>query len=190
MGTTHRKEGTPNNQHSDVARVCGFSCQNRAFSSPYGLPRVSSIHAELLLYSENRVLCRLGDSEFNDGLGWNLDLLLRLWIEARACFPLLLYQLTKPGQDEFAVLFDFFVREVAERIEEYSSGLLIGLGCFGKSELKFCFGHLLSVMAAAANDFKERRVADRVPRELTPHCEKHEDFGHHLRASGKASTLL
>ena len=61
----------------------------------------------------------------------------------------------------------------------------IGLGCFGKSELKFCFGHLLSVMAAAANDFKERRVADRVPRELTPHCEKQEDFGHHLRRAAK-----
>jgi hypothetical protein len=33
-------------------------------------------------------------------------------------------------------------RECAERIEEYSSGLFIGLGCFGKSELKSRFRHL------------------------------------------------
>jgi hypothetical protein len=31
----------------------------------------------------------------------------------------------------------------------------------GECDLKFCFGHLLSVMAAAANDFKEARVAER-----------------------------
>ena len=37
----------------------------------------------LLLYPKNAVLCRLGDSEFDDGLGRNLDLLLRLGIEAR-----------------------------------------------------------------------------------------------------------
>ena len=47
----------------------------------------------LLLYPENPVLCRLGDAEFDDGLGWNLDLLLRLGIKACTCFPLLLYQL-------------------------------------------------------------------------------------------------
>ena len=34
-------------------------------------------------------------------------------------------------------------------------------------------------------DFKERRVADRLPKELRPHCEKHEDFGHHLRRAAK-----
>jgi hypothetical protein len=62
----------------------------------------------LLLYPENPVLCRLGDSEFDDGLGWNLDLLLRLGIKASTCFPLLLYQLAKTGQDEFAVLFNLF----------------------------------------------------------------------------------
>ena len=33
------------------------------------------------------------------------------------------------------------------------------LDCFGKSELKFCFSHLLSVMTTATNDFKERRGA-------------------------------
>src|SRR6516162_5822009 len=41
--------------------------------------------AGLLLYPENRVLCRLGDSEFDDGLGGNLHLLLRLGIEAPSC---------------------------------------------------------------------------------------------------------
>jgi hypothetical protein len=99
-------------------------------------------HAELLLCSENCVLCRLGDSEFEHGFGWNFDLLLRAGIKARARLPLLFDELAKAGQNEFAVLFDRFVSEDAQRIEEYSSGLLIGLGCFTKSELKFCFGHL------------------------------------------------
>ena len=65
--------------------------------------------------------CRLGDSEFHDGFGWNFDFLLCLWIDARTRLPLLLHQFAKTGRNEFAVLFDRFVREVAERIEEYSS---------------------------------------------------------------------
>jgi len=48
---------------------------------------ISALNCEpapkLLFYSENRVLRRLGDSEFEDGLGWNPDLLLRLGIKAR-----------------------------------------------------------------------------------------------------------
>jgi hypothetical protein len=88
----------------------------------------SSLPASLLLYPKNRVFCRLGDAKFDDGLGCNFDFLLRLWIKARACLPLLLHQLAKTGQDEFAVLFDLFVREAAERIEEYSSGSFVGLG--------------------------------------------------------------
>ena len=84
--------------------------------------------AGLLLYPKNRVLCRLGDSEFDDGLGRNLHLLFRLGIEARACFPLLLHQLAKTGQDEFTVLLDLFVCERAERIEEYACGFFVGLG--------------------------------------------------------------
>ena len=47
--------------------------------------------AKLLLYSENRVLRRLGDSEFDDRLGWNSELMLRLGVEARARFPLLFH---------------------------------------------------------------------------------------------------
>ena len=46
-------------------------------------------NAELLLYSENRVLRRLGDSEFDDGLSWNPDLLLRLGVKAHARFSFL-----------------------------------------------------------------------------------------------------
>jgi transcriptional regulator with XRE-family HTH domain len=42
---------------------------------------------------------------------------LRLWIKTRARFPLLLHELAKTGQDKFAVLFDLFVGDVAERIE-------------------------------------------------------------------------
>jgi hypothetical protein len=59
-------------------------------------------------------------------LGWNLDLLLPLWINARARLPLLLHQLAKTGQDKFAVLFNLFVSEHAGRIEEYSSGSFVG----------------------------------------------------------------
>ena len=97
---------------------------------------------ELLLYSEDRVLRRLGDSEFNDGLGWNLDLLLCPWVEAGASLPLLLHQLAKTGQDKFAVLFGLFVRQRAKCIEKRSSRLLVCLSGLGECNLKFCFGHL------------------------------------------------
>ena len=92
--------------------------------------------ARLLLHPENGVLCDLGDSEFDDGLGWNLDLLLRLGIEARASLPFLLYELAKARQDEFAVLFNLFVCERAERLEEYSSGSFVGLGGSSECDLK------------------------------------------------------
>ena len=59
----------------------------------------------LLLYSENSVLSRLGDSEFDYGLGWNLDLLLCPWVQAHPRFPFLFHQLAKAGQNEFAGLF-------------------------------------------------------------------------------------
>jgi hypothetical protein len=55
---------------------------------------------------------------------------LRLWIKARACLPLLLYEFAKTGQDKFAVLFNLFVGDVAERIEKYSSGPFVCLGGF------------------------------------------------------------
>ena len=50
---------------------------------------------------------------------------MRLGIEACTCLPLLLHQLAKTGQDEFAVLLDLFVCERAERLEEYAGGLFI-----------------------------------------------------------------
>jgi hypothetical protein len=86
------------------------------------------LERRLLLYPKNSVRCRLGNSEFDDGLRRNLYLQLRPGIEARACFPLLLHQLAKTGQDEFAVLFSLFVCERAERLEEYSGGSFVGLG--------------------------------------------------------------
>jgi hypothetical protein len=91
---------------------------------------------------QNRVLYGLGDSKFDDGLGRNLDLLLRLGIEAGASLPFLLYDLVKAGQDEFAVLFDRFVGEVAERMEEYSSGSFVGPGGGSECDLKFGLGHV------------------------------------------------
>ena len=48
-------------------------------------------------------------SEFDDDLGWNLDLLYPLWVDARARFSLLLHQLAKARQNEFAGLFGCFV---------------------------------------------------------------------------------
>ena len=99
-------------------------------------------NSELLFYSDNCVICHFGDAEFEHGFSQNPDLLLDVGIKARARLPLLFHQLAKAGQNEFASLSGRFVSESAERIEEYSSDLLIGLGCFSKSELKFCFCHL------------------------------------------------
>jgi len=67
---------------------------------------------------------------------------LRLWIKARARLPLLLHQLAKTGQDKFAVLFNLFVGERAERIQEYSSGFFVGLGGFGKCDFEVLPCHL------------------------------------------------
>jgi hypothetical protein len=96
----------------------------------------------LLLPAENPILCRLGDAEFDNGLGRNLDLLLRLRVKARARLSLLLHQFAETGQDKFAVLFTFFVGERAERIEKDSSGSFVRLGGFGNCGLNFCLGHL------------------------------------------------
>ena len=82
--------------------------------------RLSALHttradiytrAELLLYSENCVLCHLGDPEFEHRFGWNPDLLLRFGIKTRARLPLLFDQLAKAGQNEFAGFLSFCKRE-------------------------------------------------------------------------------
>src|ERR1700756_5247346 len=86
---------------------------------------------------KNRVLCGLGNTKFDDGLGWNLDLLLRL-----RAFLFCFHQLAKTGQDKFAVLFNLFVGERAERIQEYSSGFFVGLGGFGKCDFEVLPCHL------------------------------------------------
>jgi hypothetical protein len=96
----------------------------------------------LLLYPQNRVLYSLGDTKFDDRLRRNLDLLLRLWIHARARFPLLLHKFAKTGQDKFASFFNLFVSERAKSIEEYSRGSFVGLCGSGKCALKFVLGHL------------------------------------------------
>ena len=69
----------------------------------------------------------LATGEFEHGFGRNPDFLLRLGIKACARLPLLLHQLAKARQNEFAGLFGCFISYNAGRIEEYSSGLLIGL---------------------------------------------------------------
>jgi hypothetical protein len=65
---------------------------------------------------------------------------LGLGIEARARFPLLLYELSEARQDEFTVLFDLFIGERAKSIQEYSRGFFVGLGGFGKCTLEFGLG--------------------------------------------------
>ena len=117
----------------------------------------------LLLYPQNRVLCRLGDSEFDDGLGWNFDFLLRLRIEARASLPFLLYELAKSRQDEFSVLFDRFVGERAERIKEYSSGSLGGLGGSSECDLKFRLCHVYTSAELALSAKQADALSPRVP---------------------------
>ena len=120
--------------------------------------------AELLFYPENCVLCHLCDSEFDDGLGWNPDLLLRLGVEARPRFSFLFHQLPKAWQDEFAVLFDFFLSQRAECIEKRSRRLLVCLSGLGECNLKFCFGHLLERYVSGIERFqgKTRGAAGRM----------------------------
>jgi hypothetical protein len=97
---------------------------------------------ELFLDPQNCILCRLGDSEFDYCLGRNFYFLLRLWIETRARFPLLLHELAKSGQNEFPALFNFFVSDSAQRLEEYSRGFLVGFGGCSECDLKFGLGHV------------------------------------------------
>jgi hypothetical protein len=97
---------------------------------------------ELFLDPQNRILCRFGDSEFDHGLGWNFNFLLRLWIETRPRFPLLLNELAKAGQNKFPALFNFFVGDGAQRLEEYSRGFPVGLGGCSECDLKFGLGHV------------------------------------------------
>jgi len=124
------------------------------FHSP---KRTTSSRIWTTSYPQNRVLCRLGDSEFDDGLGWNLDLLLRLGIEARACLPLLLDELAESRHNEFAVLFGIFVGDGAECIEKYSSGSFIGLCGFGNCGLKFCLGHLIPLYGSVMITCQDNR---------------------------------
>jgi len=90
-----------------------------------------TVEKRLLLHSQNRVFCCLGDTKFDHRFGGNLYLLLSLRIKARTSFPLLLYEFAKTRQDEFAVLFNLLIGERAECFEEYSSGSSVGLGGLG-----------------------------------------------------------
>jgi len=138
-------------------RTSGRPEPHRNRKVPLAKKSEQQTEAGLLLYPKNRVLCRLGDSEFDDGLGRNLHLLFRLGIEARACFPLLLQQLAKTGQDEFTVLLDLFVCERAERIEEYACGFFVGLGRSRECDFKFSLGHLIVVYGSGIAPFQDNR---------------------------------
>jgi hypothetical protein len=112
----------------------------------------------LVLRTENRILCRLSDAEFDNGLSGNLNLLLRLGVEPGASFPLLFYELSKPRHDEFAALSGSFVGDRAERIKEYTGCLFTRLRSFGKGGLKFCLVHLGFTL------FQHMRLASSEPR--------------------------
>jgi hypothetical protein len=111
----------------------------------------------LLLRSQNRVLGRLGDSEFDDRLGWNLDLLLCLWVDAGTRFPLLLYQLAKAGEHEFAFLLDRFISEAAERIQENSGRSFVRLSRCGERNLMFGLSHAAVSYGSGIVAFQEDR---------------------------------
>ena len=57
----------------------------------------------LLLYPQNPVLCGLGNPKFDNGLGWNLDLLLRLWIKPVRASLFWFTSLPKPGKTNSTV---------------------------------------------------------------------------------------
>jgi hypothetical protein len=97
-----------------------FSRGDAAIASSVGaywvLSQLALFSPHLLLYPQNRVLCRLRDTEFQHSFGGNLDLLLRLGIYPDVCLPLLLYELAKSRHDEFATLLISLVSERAERL--------------------------------------------------------------------------
>ena len=90
---------------------------------------------------------------------------MRLWINADASLPFLLYELAKTGQDKFTVLLDLFVGKVAERIEEYSSGSLGGLGGSSECDLKF---RLCNVYTSAELALSAKQADALSPRVLLP----------------------
>jgi hypothetical protein len=144
LACTHPAFGGPMVLFQNVIKIIIEEYKVETGSPAVNAPQSKSAtqRSGLFLCPKNRVLCRLADSEFDDGLGGDLDLLLRLWIEAYPPLPLLLCELTKAGHDEFAVLFNLFGCERAERLEEYSSGSFVGLGGSSECDLKFGLGHV------------------------------------------------
>jgi hypothetical protein len=104
--TSGRRERTTPQQNSVVAKI--------ARAAVYALP----CDTRLLLCPENSIFRCFGDSEFDHCLGWNLDLLLGLGIDAGTGFSLLFQQFAKTGQDEFSILLDLFVGKLSERIKK------------------------------------------------------------------------
>lgn len=102
--------------------------ENRTAAHPVTYVLAPLRNAALLLNPEDGIICHLGDSEFDDSLCRDFDLLLSLGVEARTSFFPLLHQLAKTGQHEFPVLLDRLVGEVTESIEEHPSGSFVGLG--------------------------------------------------------------
>jgi len=77
------------------------------------------------------------------------------WINPGAGLPFLFYELPKFRHDEFAVLFDRFVREVAQAYRAILQRSSCWTGGCSERDLKFRLGHLLPwSVAAKSTDFK------------------------------------
>src|SRR4029077_2365208 len=78
---------------SAVQQQCTNLVSSAHMNKMYGNNVPQSRFIELLLHAENRILRHLEDAKLNHGFRGNLDLLLRLWIDPGASFPLLFYEL-------------------------------------------------------------------------------------------------
>ena len=72
-----------------------------------------------LLLGDDRVLHALAQTEFERGLGWNLDRLARLRVAAFARLSLRENHFAEAGEDELAVALDFACREAGQLLEEF-----------------------------------------------------------------------
>lgn len=79
-----------------------------------------------LLRVQDSVLAGLGDAEFDDFLGWDLDCLASGWIATGASLTINQHELAETGQGE-AVL-GVFVREISDELENFHGGALGHVG--------------------------------------------------------------
>jgi len=96
----YRRKGMyGNNQRPDVARVCDFLCENRAFSRPYQAQRrYSPPRAKLLRNCQNRVLATLATRNLTTLLAGILIFCCVLGLKPVRAFLFCFSSLPKPGR--------------------------------------------------------------------------------------------